>query len=69
MWEFYLQACEVGFRWGGLEVFQLQLVREIDAVPITRDYIAEEEKRLRESDGVRMPPYRQPTHDIADIHP
>ena len=69
MWEFYLQACEAGFRWGGLEVFQIQIAKEIDAVPITRDYINEEEQRLREADGVRMPPYRQPTHDIVDIYP
>ncbi len=46
MWEFYLQACEAAFRWGGLTVFQLQLTRTIDAVPLTRDYIAMEEARL-----------------------
>ena len=39
MWEFYLQFCEVGFRQAGLCVFQLQLTKQIDAVPITRDYI------------------------------
>lgn len=50
MWEFYLQSCEAGFRWSGLTVFQLQLSREIDAVPITRDYMVREEDRLRELD-------------------
>jgi hypothetical protein len=39
MWEFYLQLCEVGFREQGLCVFQLQLSKEIQAVPLTRDYI------------------------------
>jgi cyclopropane-fatty-acyl-phospholipid synthase len=39
MWEFYLQFCEVGFRLAGLCVFQMQLTKKIDAVPITRDYI------------------------------
>jgi cyclopropane-fatty-acyl-phospholipid synthase len=46
MWEFYLQCCEAGFRWGGLTVFQLQLAKAIDALPITRDYITAEEARL-----------------------
>jgi len=39
MWEFYLQSCEVGFRRMGWMVFQLQLAKSIDAVPLTRDYI------------------------------
>ena len=39
MWEFYLQSCEVGFRMAGLCVFQMQLAKHIDALPITRDYI------------------------------
>jgi len=52
MWEFYLQSCEAGFRWGGLTVLQLQIAAAIDALPITRDYIAEEEARLRAADAV-----------------
>ena len=39
MWEFYLQFCEAGFRMAGLSVLQLQLTKQVDAVPITRDYI------------------------------
>jgi cyclopropane-fatty-acyl-phospholipid synthase len=46
MWEFYLQACEAGFRHSGLTVFQLQLTKQIDALPITRDYMFAEERRL-----------------------
>ncbi|HVJ78637.1 MAG TPA: cyclopropane-fatty-acyl-phospholipid synthase family protein [Hyphomicrobium sp.] len=47
MWEFYLAGSEVGFRYGGLMVFQMQLAKKIDTVPRTRNYIAEEESRLR----------------------
>ena len=39
MWEFYLTACEVGFLSKELNVFQLQLAKDLDAVPETRDYI------------------------------
>jgi cyclopropane-fatty-acyl-phospholipid synthase len=51
MWEFYLAGSEAGFRLGQQIVFQIQLARRVDAVPITRDYIAENEKRLREREG------------------
>ena len=46
MWEFYLASCEVGFRHMTNVVFQMQLARRQDAVPITRDYMAEAERRL-----------------------
>lgn len=39
MWEFYLAGCEMAFRHGGLMVFQLQLAKTLEAVPLTRDYI------------------------------
>lgn len=39
MWEFYLGISEVAFRHGGCMVFQIQLTRRIDAVPLTRDYM------------------------------
>jgi cyclopropane-fatty-acyl-phospholipid synthase len=61
MWEFYLQSCEAGFRWGALTVYQLQLAKAIDALPITRDYIGEEEARLREADAkLGEIPYAKP---------
>ncbi|MBM3502767.1 MAG: class I SAM-dependent methyltransferase [Alphaproteobacteria bacterium] len=41
MWEFYLAACEAAFRYGGQVVFQIQLAKRQDAVPITRDYIGD----------------------------
>ena len=39
MWRFYLAACEQTFRNGPQAVFQFQLSRSIDAVPLTRDYL------------------------------
>jgi cyclopropane-fatty-acyl-phospholipid synthase len=44
MWEFYLSLCEVGFRWRGSMVFQIQLTKRIDAVPIVRDYMVDWER-------------------------
>jgi cyclopropane-fatty-acyl-phospholipid synthase len=46
MWEFYLAVSEMSFRYGGLMVFQAQLTRQIDAVPLTRDYLFEHEKSI-----------------------
>lgn len=39
MWEFYLQGSEAAFRWGGLVVFQLQLAKRLDRLPLTREYL------------------------------
>ena len=41
MWEFYLAGCEAAFRHGVLMVFQIQLSKSLDTVPLTRDYIAD----------------------------
>ncbi len=41
MWEFYLNACEYSFRNMDQMVFQIQLAKNQNAAPITRDYIAE----------------------------
>jgi cyclopropane-fatty-acyl-phospholipid synthase len=46
MWEFYLIACEMVFRHGSGMVFHMQLARQRDAVPLTRDYIGQEESRF-----------------------
>jgi cyclopropane-fatty-acyl-phospholipid synthase len=45
MWEFYLASSELAFRYGGLMVFQAQLARQLDSVPLTRDYMYESVKR------------------------
>jgi len=47
MWQFYLAGAISAFRHDGHLVFQLQLTRKRDAVPITRTYIEREEARLR----------------------
>ena len=39
MWEFYLAASEMAFRHDGLMVFQIQLAKRVDTVPITRNYL------------------------------
>ena len=39
MWRYYLVACEQTFRHNRQVVFQVQLARKLDAVPITRDYL------------------------------
>ncbi len=44
MWEFYLVGCEVAFRRMGQMVFQMQLSKRQDAVPLTRDYIHDWER-------------------------
>ncbi|MDB5417367.1 MAG: cfa2 [Phenylobacterium sp.] len=46
MWELYLSYSEMAFRYRGHFVFQLQLAKRLDAVPLTRDYMAEVESRL-----------------------
>jgi cyclopropane-fatty-acyl-phospholipid synthase len=46
MWEFYLCISESAFRRYGHSVFQLQLAKKLDAVPITRAYIPAAEGAL-----------------------
>jgi cyclopropane-fatty-acyl-phospholipid synthase len=58
MWEFYLAASEMAFREQAMMVMQFQLTRRQDVVPITRDYIAREEARLRALEGGQRPPLR-----------
>jgi len=47
MWEFYLVGSEISFRYFGFMVFQVQLSKAVDAVPLTRDYIYEAEHDMR----------------------
>ncbi|MDC0449422.1 cyclopropane-fatty-acyl-phospholipid synthase family protein [Pelagibacteraceae bacterium] len=39
MYEFYLTSCEAAFKSGDQVVYQIQLSKELDTVPSTRDYI------------------------------
>ncbi|HEX7969053.1 MAG TPA: cyclopropane-fatty-acyl-phospholipid synthase family protein, partial [Stellaceae bacterium] len=47
MWEFYLAGSEIAFRHQGHMNFQMQLAKKVDAVPLTRDYITDWERRYR----------------------
>ena len=47
MWEFYLSMSETAFRYQDIAIFQVQLARRQDAVPLTRSYIAERETALK----------------------
>jgi len=51
MWEYYLAASECAFRYTGEVVFQIQLARKVDTVPITRDYMLRAEAELRRRDS------------------
>ena len=44
MWEMYLVGAEIAFRRGGMLVFQMQLAKTIDAVPVIRDYMFDWER-------------------------
>jgi cyclopropane-fatty-acyl-phospholipid synthase len=47
MWEFYLACSEMSFRKQNTMNFQVQLTKRQGVVPMTRDYIAREETKLR----------------------
>ena len=51
MWEFYLLISEFSFRYGKHMVFQIQMTRDVDALPLARDYMGEAEKRLEAGEG------------------
>jgi len=58
MWEFYLAASEMSFREQNMMVMQIQLTKRQGVVPITRNYIASEERRLAAAENKRRPPLR-----------
>ncbi len=49
MWQFYLAGGIVGFESGTMCNYQIQYIRDRNAVPITRDYMAEAEAKYRKS--------------------
>ena len=61
MWEFYLAGAEMAFRYNHLVVFQIQLAKSIDALPVTRDYMLEQERARRLSGTARS----ARTHEAA----
>lgn len=45
MWEYYLSTAEAAFRYEDLVVFQIQIAKRNDILPLTRNYIADDEAR------------------------
>jgi cyclopropane-fatty-acyl-phospholipid synthase len=39
MWDIYLTGSEIAFRRQSHIVFQMQMAKRVDAVPLTRDYM------------------------------
>ncbi|GAA0306024.1 cyclopropane-fatty-acyl-phospholipid synthase family protein [Sphingomonas oligophenolica] len=48
MWTFYLAGAAAAFRYGGMVNYQLQFAKNRHTLPITRDYMIEGERGLRE---------------------
>jgi cyclopropane-fatty-acyl-phospholipid synthase len=44
MWEFYLVGSEISFRYLNTVVFQIQMAKRQEAVPLTRDYITDTDR-------------------------
>jgi cyclopropane-fatty-acyl-phospholipid synthase len=61
MWEFYLAGSESSFRVDGHMVFQIQLAKRPESVPLTRSYILEREAELR-----RLEPAAAPMRHAAE---
>jgi cyclopropane-fatty-acyl-phospholipid synthase len=55
MWEFYLASSEMSFRKQNMMNFQIQITKRQGVVPMTRDYIAHEETKLRGIERGRQP--------------
>ena len=60
MWEFYLAGGIVMFESGAACNYQIQYLRDRQAVPITRDYMLETERRYRELGNKPAPAARKP---------
>ncbi len=54
MWDFYLTGCELSFRYGGQMVFQMQLAKQPDGVPLTRDYMVDWERAHQAGGRTRL---------------
>ncbi|UBQ42094.1 SAM-dependent methyltransferase [Comamonas thiooxydans] len=70
MWEFYLSMSETAFRYQDIAIFQVQLARRQDAVPLTRSYITERETALKARESgqkCRVSAMTDPTEARANI--
>lgn len=50
MWEVYLAGSELAFRYQDHMVFQIQLTRSQQALPLVRDYMVEHERRIKSTE-------------------
>lgn len=48
-WQFYLNSCELSFRYRYLMVAQIQLSKQLETLPLTRDYMYEWEERCQDT--------------------
>jgi cyclopropane-fatty-acyl-phospholipid synthase len=48
----------MAFRRGDMVIFQIQMTKQKAVIPATRDYIAQEEARLRAAEAGYRPPLR-----------
>jgi cyclopropane-fatty-acyl-phospholipid synthase len=55
MWEFYLAAAEMTFRYDRQAVFQIQLSKRIETLPMTRDYMLDTERMMRFASAEESP--------------
>jgi cyclopropane-fatty-acyl-phospholipid synthase len=60
MWEFYLAGGIVMFESGAACNYQIQYIRDRNALPITRDYMAQAEERYRKLGARPQAPARRP---------
>ncbi len=62
MWEMYLVGAELAFRRDGHFVFQMQIAKAVDTVPLTRDYMSDWER----SHTAALPTAAPAADDTAD---
>jgi len=55
MWTFYLAGAAASFRYGSMVNYQLQFAKNRHTLPITRDYMIEGERALREPVAQDLP--------------
>ena len=55
MWEFYLISAEAMFRTGSQLVFHMQLSRNREAAPLTRDYMVDVQRTYEQLEANRLP--------------
>jgi cyclopropane-fatty-acyl-phospholipid synthase len=68
MWEFYLAGGIVMFESGAACNYQVQYIRDREALPITRDYMAEAEARYRAADAAAQPAARsRRSAEVAEL--